>query len=123
QPARTCKSHAPHADDRGGCPGIQSSAAVVDGVVYVVAADANVYALDALTGALKWKHSLGNPDPSVEGAHVWSSPAVFNGKVYVGKSSHRDAPCVRGNVMALDAETGAEVWRFDRRAARIRRLD
>src|SRR5438445_2360481 len=119
QPLWTFDINDPHPEDRGGLPGIQSSAAVVDGVVYFGAADANVYALDALTGALKWKHSLGNPDPSVEGAHVWSSPAVFNGKVYVGKSSHRDAPCVRGNVMALDAETGAEVWRFDPLPERI----
>ena len=113
QPLWTFNINDPHAEDRGGFPGIQSSAAVVDGVVYFGAADANVYALDALTGALKWKHSVGDPDTSVEGAHVWSSPAVFNGKVYVGKSSHRDAPCVRGAVIALDAGTGAEVWRFD----------
>ncbi len=109
----------PNPDDRGGFPGIQSSAAVVDGVVYFGAADANVYALDALTGAFKWKHSVGDPDTSVEGAHVWSSPAVFNGKVYVGKSSHRDAPCVHGAVIALDATTGAEVWRFDPLPERI----
>jgi len=119
QPLWTFNINDPNPDDRGGFPGIQASAAVVDGVVYFGAADANVYALDALTGALKWKHSVGNPDPNVEGAHVWSSPAVFNGKVYVGKSSHRDAPCVRGNVMALDAETGAEVWRFDPLPERI----
>ena len=47
----------------------------------------------------------GDPDPTVEGAHVWSSPAVFNGKVYVGKSSHLDNPCVRGAVIALDTAT------------------
>ena len=119
QPLWTFNINDPNPDDRGGFPGIQASAAVVDGVVYFGAADANVYALDALTGALKWKHNVGNPDPNVEGAHVWSSPAVFNGKVYVGKSSHRDAPCVRGNVMALDAETGAEVWQFDPLPERI----
>src|SRR2546428_6551443 len=119
QPLWTFNINDPHAEDRGGFPGIQSSAAVVDGVVYFGAADANVYALDALTGALKWKHSLRNPDPSVEGAHVWSSPAVFNGKVYVGKSSHRDAPCGGGNVMAMDAVTGSEVCRVDPPPQRI----
>jgi polyvinyl alcohol dehydrogenase (cytochrome) len=113
QPLWTFNINDPNPQDRGGFPGIQASAAVVDGVVYYGAADANVYALDALTGALKWKHSIGDPDPTVEGAHVWSSPAVVNGKVYVGKSSHRDAPCVRGAVIALDATTGAEVWRFN----------
>ena len=119
QPLWTFDINDPNPDDRGGFPGIQASATVVDGVVYFGAADANVYALDALTGALKWKHSIGDPDTSVEGAHVWSSPAVFNGKVYVGKSSHRDAPCVRGAVIALDAATGAEVWRFDPLPERI----
>jgi polyvinyl alcohol dehydrogenase (cytochrome) len=115
----TFNSNDPSPEDRGGFPGIQASATVVDGVVYFGAADANVYALDALTGALKWKHSVGDPDPNVEGAHVWSSPAIFNGKVYVGKSSHRDAPCVRGAAIALDAATGAEVWRFDTFPERI----
>jgi polyvinyl alcohol dehydrogenase (cytochrome) len=113
QPLWTFNINDPNPEDRGGFPGIQASAAVVDDVVYFGAADANVYALDALTGTLKWRHSVGDPDTSVEGAHVWSSPAVFNGKVYVGKSSHLDNPCVRGAVIALDAETGAEVWRFD----------
>src|SRR5438093_7109863 len=119
QPLWTFSINDPNPGDRGGFPGIQASATVVDGVVYFGAADANVYALDALTGVLKWKHSVGDPDTSVEGAHVWSSPAVFNGKVYVGKSSHRDAPCVRGAVIALDAGTGAEVWRFDPLPERI----
>jgi polyvinyl alcohol dehydrogenase (cytochrome) len=98
---------------RGGFPGIQSSAAVTGGQVFFGAADANVYALDATSGALEWKTSLGDPDPATEGAHVWTSPAVSGGKVYVGKSSHLDFPCVRGDVRALDAGTGAEIWRFD----------
>jgi polyvinyl alcohol dehydrogenase (cytochrome) len=103
----------PHPEDRNGFPGIQSSAAVANGMVYFGGADANVYALDAQTGALVWKTSLGDPATSVEGAHVWSSPAVLNGKVYVGKASHLDNPCVRGALVALDAGTGAEVWRFE----------
>ena len=102
----------PNPGDRTGFPGIQSSAAVVGDAVYFGAADANVYALDRATGGLLWRTSLGNPDTAVEGAHVWSSPAVFDGKVYVGKSSHLDAPCVRGAVVALDAATGSEAWRF-----------
>jgi polyvinyl alcohol dehydrogenase (cytochrome) len=119
QPLWTFDIDDPHPEARGGLPGIQTSAAVVDGVVYFGAADANVYALDAFTGTLKWKHSVGDPDPDIEGAHVWSSPAVFNGKVYVGKSSHRDAPCVHGAAIALDAATGAEVWRFNTFPERI----
>lgn len=111
-PSWTFDIHDPHPDDRV-FPGIQSSAAVADGRVYFGAADANVYALEAATGHLVWKVSLGNPDTQVEGAHGWSSPAVFHGRVYVGKASHLDAPCVRGAVVALDAATGNEVWRFN----------
>jgi polyvinyl alcohol dehydrogenase (cytochrome) len=103
----------PHPEARSGFPGIQSSAAVAGGRVFFGAADANVYALDAQSGALDWRTPLGDPDPTVEGAHVWASPAVFDGKVYVGKSSHFDQPCVRGALFALDAATGDQVWRFD----------
>jgi polyvinyl alcohol dehydrogenase (cytochrome) len=102
-----------HPEDRSGFPGIQSSAAVSHGKVYFGAADANVYALAARNGTVSWKVSLGNPDTAVEGAHVWSSPAVFDGTVFVGKASHIDAPCVRGAVFALDARTGTQKWRFD----------
>ena len=123
RPLWTFNINDPNPGDRTGFPGIQSSAAVAAGVVYFGGADANVYALDALTGALRWKRSVGNPDTSVEGAHVWSSPAVFHGKVYVGKASHLDAPCVRGAVIALDATTGTEVWRFDPLPERICALD
>jgi polyvinyl alcohol dehydrogenase (cytochrome) len=119
QPLWTFNINDPNPGDRAGFPGIQSSAAVVNGVVYFGAADANVYALDAHSGAVVWKTSLGNPDTSVEGAHVWSSPAVFNGKVYVGKSSHLDTPCVRGALVALDATSGAEVWRFETLPERV----
>jgi polyvinyl alcohol dehydrogenase (cytochrome) len=113
QPLWTFNINDPNPGDRNGFPGIQSSAAVSGGMVYFGGADGNVYALDAQTGTLVWKTSLGNPDTTVEGAHVWSSPALFDGKVYVGKSSHLDNPCVRGALFALDATTGAEVWRFD----------
>jgi polyvinyl alcohol dehydrogenase (cytochrome) len=103
----------PHPEDRTGFPGIQSSAAVSHGKVYFGAADANVYAVVARSGTLAWKVPLGDPATAVEGAHVWSSPAVFDHTVYVGKASHIDAPCVRGAVFALDAATGAQKWRFD----------
>jgi outer membrane protein assembly factor BamB len=86
---------------------------VSHGKVYFGAADANVYALNARAGTVAWKVSLGDPATAVEGAHVWSSPAVFDGTVYVGKASHIDFPCVRGAVFALDARTGTQKWRFD----------
>ena len=45
-------------------------------MVYVGSADNNVYALNAVTGALLWSYATGNV--------VTSSPTVANGVVYVG---------------------------------------
>jgi outer membrane protein assembly factor BamB len=75
-------------------PGLDSSPAVVNDVLYVGSSDKNVYALDATTGAERWKFSIGTL--------VFSSPAVFDGVVYMGADD--------GIFYALDAATGAEVW-------------
>jgi outer membrane protein assembly factor BamB len=73
-----------------------SSPAVVQGVVYVGSGDGNVYALDAGSGALRWKFHTGNV--------VHASPAVANGTVYIGSWDSW--------FYALDAATGKERWRF-----------
>ena len=65
---------------------VESSPAVVNGVVYVGSDDDNVYALDAATGTQLWRYTTVD---SVE-----SSPAVVNGVVYVGSDDD--------NVYALD---------------------
>ncbi|WP_020557243.1 PQQ-binding-like beta-propeller repeat protein [Embleya scabrispora] len=75
---------------------VDSSPAVVDGVVYIGSHDKNVYALDAATGTKKWAYTTGHV--------VGSSPAVVNGVVYVGS---RDK-----NVYALDAATGTKKWGY-----------
>ena len=61
------------------CHPVQSSPAVVNGVIYFGSHDNNVYALNASTGALLWSFTTGGP--------VDSSPAVVNGVVYVGSST------------------------------------
>jgi len=75
---------------------VDSSPAVVDGVVYAGGSDGNIYALDAATGTERWRFAIG--------VELRFSPAVVNGVVYVGGSD--------GNVYALEAaqpvlETGA----------------
>ena len=42
--------------------------------------------------------------------HIWATPVVSNGRVYVGVASHFDTPCVRGRIVALDVEDGAVLW-------------
>ena len=59
--------------------GIQSSAAVMDGVVYFGCRDSNFYALDARTGEKKWAFNN-------KGSWVITSPAVQAGKVYFATS-------------------------------------
>jgi outer membrane protein assembly factor BamB len=59
---------------------VNSSPAVANGVVYVGSDDDNLYAFNAVTGALLWSAPTLGP--------VSSSPAVANGVVYVGSGDH-----------------------------------
>jgi len=73
-----------------------SSPIVGGGVVYFGSGDSNIYALDAASGALKWKFKTGNV--------VHASPALSDGTLYVGSWD--------SYFYALDAATGNEKWRF-----------
>ena len=81
---------------------IGSSAAVVNGVVYVGSneqsyetAGGNIYAFDAETGAKIWNYST-------NGA-VYSSPAVSGNMLYIGADD---------SVYAFNASTGAKIWNY-----------
>jgi outer membrane protein assembly factor BamB len=67
-----------------------------------------LYALDAATGALRWKSLVGPAaSAAVVGAYYnYSSPTVTNGRVYMGVSSSCDAPFVRGGIQAFSQRTG-----------------
>lgn len=73
-----------------------SSPVVWNGAVYFGSGDDNVYALDAATGALKWKFATGDV--------VHASPAIADGMLFIGSWD--------ANLYALDVATGAERWRF-----------
>jgi outer membrane protein assembly factor BamB len=76
--------------------------AVEQGLVYVVSARNQVFgsahssidALDASTGAVRWRMH--------DSTHAYSAPAVADDVVYVGSTA--------GSVTALDATTGAVRW-------------
>ncbi len=78
---------------------IQGSPAVAGGKVIVGSRSARVLALDAATGEVEWTHL------HADGSWVESSPVVEGGVVYIGSS---DALAL----LALDAGSGTEVWRF-----------
>jgi hypothetical protein len=76
---------------------IQSSPAVLDGLVVVGTRDGTMYALDAATGRERWRVSHGM-------SWINTSPAIHHGVVYAGSSDARF-------VQAVDAASGAERWR------------
>ena len=61
------------------------------------------YALDAATGAVLWETPLSSSTAS----YGWSSPAFYNGSIYIGLASGDDCPLVRGALVQLNATTGA----------------
>jgi eukaryotic-like serine/threonine-protein kinase len=73
-----------------------SSPVVSGDTVYFGSGDGNVYALDASSGALRWKFHTGNV--------VHASPALDAGTLYVGSWD--------SYFYALDAASGKERWRF-----------
>lgn len=77
---------------------------------------AQAYALDAVTGKLIWKKTL-DPHPV---ARITGSPKLYEGRLYVPVSSREEWAAAdpayrcctfRGNIVALDAKTGKEIWR------------
>ncbi len=73
-----------------------SSPVVGQGAVYFGSGDGNVYAVDASTGALRWKVATGDV--------VHASPAYDGSTIYVGSWD--------SVLYALDATSGRERWRF-----------
>ena len=78
--------------------------------------NANVYALDAASGAEIWRRDV-DMHP---GARITGAPVLHDGRLYVPVSSLEELlaadpeyPCCtfRGSVAALDAATGESIWR------------
>jgi outer membrane protein assembly factor BamB len=88
-----------------GYPDKISATAVADGLVYVTVANTadyrgRLYAFNASTGNLTWQY--------IPSFATWASPAIYNGKVYIGGSA--------GDIAALNATSGEQSW--SHRAAR-----
>jgi outer membrane protein assembly factor BamB len=72
-------------------------------VLFVGGGSAIFYALNANTGATIWSTPLGSsPDH-----FIYSSPAFYKGSVYIGLASFGDCPLVQGQLIKLNATTGA----------------
>ena len=86
---------------------VTGSAAVTERLTYVTDIRGDVIALSTADGTPVWRVSTGTPIPFPWGHestdYYTSSPTVANGMVVVGGSD--------GHVYALDARTGARLWR------------
>jgi outer membrane protein assembly factor BamB len=72
--------------------------------VFIGSFDGYFYALDASTGAQKWRYRTGE-DPVIHNQEgITSSAAVVDGVVYFG--------CRDSHLYFLDAETGQRTWEF-----------
>lgn len=92
----------------GGHVGVSSTASVSNNVVYVGGGDGNIYALDAQNGSVLWKQFLGAPP-----YYIWSSPAVYNNRVYIGTAAFCDPPGVQGKLFAFTTSNGRLAGTFD----------
>ena len=83
-----------------------SGVAVWNGKVYVGTGDCRLVAIDATSGKQVWEAPV--CDATQTG--ITGAPHVANGKVFMGYNGSDDG--VRGSLVAYDAETGKEAWRF-----------
>jgi polyvinyl alcohol dehydrogenase (cytochrome) len=89
-------------------------AAAVDGdQVFVATFEAQIVALDRATGEVRWTKDVDDQPAAV----VFGSPIAVDGMVIVGLASAEEftsgaEASFHGNVVALDAETGDEIWRY-----------
>jgi polyvinyl alcohol dehydrogenase (cytochrome) len=95
---------------------VWDGAGAAQGVVYFGDTAANVHAVDVLSGAAVWVRRI-DEHPL---ARVTGSPAVHEGRVYVGLSSYEEAQgadpqygcCTfRGSLVALAAKDGNVIWK------------
>ncbi|GGH31305.1 outer membrane protein assembly factor BamB family protein [Paenibacillus segetis] len=92
----------------------QSSPVVDQKIVYFGGGDGIFYALDAVKGDVKWKQNLHFQNAENFKDYpvtLHSSPVIDKGIVYIGLSGIiYEMQTEPGNVIALDALTGKQIW-------------
>src|SRR6516162_7465109 len=87
-------------------PSVKRAIAIYGDRLYVPTSDVHIVALDVKNGRVVWDQAIGNRK---DGFGLTGGPLVARGKVMVGTIGR----AAGGNVIvALDAATGKEAWRF-----------
>jgi alcohol dehydrogenase (cytochrome c) len=89
------------------CGRVNRGVGVLGNMVFVAEADNHLVALDARTGRPIWNTTVANTSA---GYSLTGAPFTAKDKVIVGVSGGEYG--VRGFIVAYDAQTGAERWRF-----------
>ena len=95
----------PAAEARACCDVVNHGAAIANGTVYFATLDAQLVAVDAASGQVKWTTSLGDADL---GDTITAQPVVAGDLVLVGTSGELFGK--RGKLVAVDAVTGDPQW-------------
>ena len=95
--------------DLDGESGLEATPLAVDGLLYFTGSYAAVYAVDAVSGELRWKYDPETwkhaPDKLGWVLPVNRGAAYADGRVFVG--------ALDGRLIALDAKTGEPLWTAD----------
>src|SRR5213594_4432019 len=89
------------------CGWVNRGLAMGEGLLFFGQLDANVVALDTKTGKVVWKTLI---EKWQDGYSLTSAPLYYDGIVYSGIAGGEFG--VRGRLTALDAKTGAILWRW-----------
>jgi alcohol dehydrogenase (cytochrome c) len=81
--------------------------AILGDTVYVATIDAYLVALDAKTGAMRWRVEIGENSDAVA---ITQAPLAINGKIIVGMGGGEGG--LRGYIDAYDATDGKRLWRL-----------
>jgi alcohol dehydrogenase (cytochrome c) len=87
---------------------VNRGAAFLDGRIFRGTVDGWLTALDAATGHVLWKVAVSD---TAKAESLTSAPIAWHGLVFIGTSGGDMG--IRGRMIAFDATTGHEVWRFN----------
>ena len=99
----------PSEEARPCCGRLSRGVAILDDALFIGAIDGRVISIDALTGDELWNVQVEGARPEA-GYAFTHAPQIVKDKVIVGTAGGEFG--IRGFIVALDAATGEEAWRF-----------
>ena len=98
--------HVPSRSARPCCGRVNGGVAILGDTLFMATLDAQLVAIDAISGSLIWQTAVGEPE---KGYAMTLAPLIVKDKVIVGVAGGELG--IRGYIAAYDAATGDEVWR------------